>query len=117
MSLMDAEDPRGRVKVWQCAGCGRIEAPQPCIGICEDHKIELVHAGDYEETVARLHTASENLKALEKIVRHIAWSTPRSGEWERSYRSLQEQARQALAGLTADGPRESADAQGAAAAK
>ena len=28
-------------KAWQCIGCGRIEAPQTCIGICEDCKVEL----------------------------------------------------------------------------
>ena len=24
------------VTVWQCIGCGRIEAPQPGIGVCQD---------------------------------------------------------------------------------
>ena len=113
MSFMsDAEEGRGRVRVWQCAGCGRIEAPQPCIGICEDAKIELVHAADYEDAVARLGAARDQLKALEKVVRQIARTTPRGGEWERTYRNLQEQARQALAALTVDAPPEAAPSQG-----
>jgi hypothetical protein len=24
-----------RIKVWQCIGCGRIDSPQNCIGVCE----------------------------------------------------------------------------------
>jgi hypothetical protein len=112
MPLMsDAEEGRGRVRVWQCSGCGRIEAPQPCIGVCEDRKIELVHAADYEDAVAEVRAVREQVKALEKIVRHIAWSTPRSGEWERSYRSLQEQARHALAGPGGEAPAAPAEPQ------
>ena len=79
-----------RIKAWQCIGCGKIDAPQPCIGICQDHKIELVHAGDYDRLLA--HT-----RELETLVRMLAQTTPREGEWERSYRLLQERARGLLA--------------------
>jgi hypothetical protein len=27
------------VKAWQCIGCGKIEAPQACIGVCQDRKV------------------------------------------------------------------------------
>jgi uracil-DNA glycosylase len=30
---------RSYVKAWQCVGCGKIEAPQTCIGICQDRKV------------------------------------------------------------------------------
>jgi hypothetical protein len=70
------------MKAWQCIGCGRLESQQPCIGICQDRPVELVYASDYEEMV--------------KIVRQLAYASPRDGEWERSYRALQAQARKVL---------------------
>ena len=82
------------VKAWQCIGCGKIEAPQTCVGICQDRKVELVYAHDHREALARVQ-AQANL--MEALVRQIAWTTPRKGEWERSYRALQERARRALA--------------------
>lgn len=41
-----------RVKAWQCIGCGRIEAPQTCIGICQDRKVEFVYAAEHQEALA-----------------------------------------------------------------
>ena len=71
-----------RIKAWQCIGCGRIEAQQTCIGICEDRPQSFVYADDYDR--------------LEALVRQLATITPRDGEWERTYRALQRRARQLL---------------------
>ena len=30
------------IQAWQCIGCGKIEAPQTCVGVCRDRKILLV---------------------------------------------------------------------------
>jgi hypothetical protein len=87
------------IKAWQCIGCGRIEAPQNCIGICEDRKVELVYGFEHEEALARLELASSQVIALSALVRRIASTKPRDGEWEHSYRALQEQARALLATL------------------
>jgi len=83
-------------KVWQCIGCGRIDGPQPCVGVCQDRKAELVYASEYEEAFWRAEKAEERVATLEAFVRRLAWTTPRAGEWERSYRGLQEDARRAL---------------------
>ena len=87
------------IKAWQCIGCGRIEAPQSCIGICEDRKVEFVYASAHEDAVARLELASSQVSALSALVRRLASTTPRKGEWEQSYRALQAQARALLATL------------------
>lgn len=87
------------VKAWQCIGCGKIEAPQQCIGICQDRKVELVYAFEHEAAVARLREAEQRAEALEAVLRQLAGTTPRTGEWERSYRALQERARRALSAL------------------
>ncbi len=91
-----------RVTVWQCLGCGRIEGPQNCIGICEDRKVELVYADAHEEALARLDCLRREAEALKAVVERLAHTTPRAGEWERSYRVLQAQARAALAGGTGE---------------
>lgn len=71
-----------RIKAWQCIGCGRIEGAQPCIGICEDRPQHFVYAEEYD--------------LLEGLVRQLATVTPRDGEWERTYRALQQRARKLL---------------------
>ena len=77
------------LKVWQCVGCGRIDHPQPCVGICSDRKTELVHLADYVEALDRI-------EALEALMRRIAFTTPHEGEWESAWRALQRDARRLL---------------------
>ncbi|HEX8012097.1 MAG TPA: hypothetical protein VF814_14355 [Casimicrobiaceae bacterium] len=87
------------IKAWQCIGCGRIEAPQNCIGVCQDRKVELVYASEHEQALAQLERARGHVNALSALVRRLAATTPREREWEHSYRALQAQARKLLAGL------------------
>jgi len=89
----------GHIKAWQCIGCGKIEAPQNCIGVCEDRRVEFVYASEHEDALAHARRQTESLMAL---VRRLARTTPRDGEWERSYRALQQQARKTLATITAN---------------
>lgn len=79
-----------RIKAWQCIGCGRLDAPQPCIGVCQDRKVELVNADLLDRALTRI-------QELERVLTMLAQITPRDGEWERSYRALQERARSSLA--------------------
>ena len=76
-----------RRKVWECIGCGRIDDPQPCVGICRDQKVEYVLAADHDRAVSELLD----------IVRLIATTTPRAGEADRHWKALQQRARLALA--------------------
>jgi hypothetical protein len=76
-----------RRKVWQCIGCGRIEDPRPCVGICQDRTEEYVLAAEHDRAV----------EALARVVRTIALTTPREGEALRHWKALQERARSALA--------------------
>ena len=81
------------ISAWQCIGCGRIEAPQTCIGVCQDRRVEFVHAAEHAETEVELEATKRERGALLALVRRLALSRPRDGEWERSYRALQDQAR------------------------
>lgn len=80
------------IKVWRCIGCGRIDHPAPCVGICQDRLAELVTAEDHAEALYRI-------EVLEEIARSLATITPRPGEFESSYKALQERARKALGRL------------------
>ncbi len=93
-----------RVQAWQCIGCGKIEAPQTCIGVCQDRKVEFVYAFEHEETLAQLKFARRQAATFETLVRKLAGTTPHEGEWERSYRTFQNQARQILAAHAGDTP-------------
>ena len=86
-----------RITAWQCIGCGRIEGAQPCVGICQDRKTDFVYASEHDEVLAQLTLERQRTEALTALVRQIAHTTPRAGEWERTYRALQARARQTLA--------------------
>lgn len=78
------------IELWQCAGCGRIEAPQPCIGVCRDHKLRMVDAADYEALRVEYERAAA-------VLRMIAASTPSEGRCIQHWRALQVRAREVLA--------------------
>lgn len=77
------------IKVWQCIGCGRVEGPAQCIGVCQDRIAELVDVSELRKAEARI----ESMRALLAWVVH---TTPRDGEWERTYRAFQDKARALL---------------------
>lgn len=79
-----------RLSAWRCIGCGRLDGPRPCIGVCQDRQVELVEARVADALQARID-------ALETLLRQLAHATPRAGEWQRGYLALQAQARKLLA--------------------
>jgi hypothetical protein len=95
------------VTVWQCIGCGRIEAPQPCIGVCQDRLARFVAAADHEEALARLQAAQQKAAALEGLMHRLTLTSPREGEWKNCYMTFQAEARRLLFELAsvAEAPR------------
>ena len=91
-----------RVTAWQCIGCGRIDGPRTCIGICRDRKVDFVYASEHDGVLAQLALARRQADALATLVRQLAHTTPRGGEWERTYRALQVRALQALEALASE---------------
>ena len=55
------------IKAWQCIGCGKLEAPQNCIGVCQDRRVELVYASEHEEAQRELSAARERHEMLASI--------------------------------------------------
>jgi len=84
------------IAAWQCIGCGRVDAPANCVGICQDRKVELVGAWDYAEAVVALDEARDRVAVLESALGRLAHVTPRDGTWKESYLALQAHARKIL---------------------
>jgi hypothetical protein len=80
----------------QCIGCGRLEAQQTCVGICNDAKVELVYAEEYQALEKELTAARAQISALAAQMREIVNTEPRNEQWQQCYRALQERARRAL---------------------
>lgn len=84
------------IKAWQCIGCGKLDGPQTCVGVCKDRKVELVYAADYEALNEELAAARADIAMLAAQMREIVNTRPRNDSWERSYVALQTRARRAL---------------------
>jgi hypothetical protein len=95
-NVRDFSNPE-TIEAWRCIGCGRIEVPANCVGVCEDRKVELVGAWDYAEVAVALEEAAERIVALESLLGRLARITPREGGWKDSYLAIQAQARKMLA--------------------
>ncbi len=81
------------VDAWQCIGCGRLEAPQPCVGVCQDRRVRLVAAEDYEAAVERARVA----EAAFALVRKLGSTHPRGERWRESFAAFQHEAQAILA--------------------
>jgi hypothetical protein len=81
------------ITAWQCIGCGRLESPQNCIGVCQDRKVEVVSAWDYAEVRGALDDAEARIAVLEAFLRRLLRIVPHEGRWEDAYRALQSEAR------------------------
>jgi hypothetical protein len=78
----------GEFRAWLCTGCGRVEAPQPCLGVCVRKPDEVVRADHHAAVAARAADAEHGAHELAALVSRLAWSTPRDGGWEASLAAL-----------------------------
>jgi hypothetical protein len=86
------------ISAWQCIGCGRIEAPQTCIGVCQDRKILLVAMQDHQEALDTIQQLIGEIDTQQRLLSRIAMATPRAGQWEAAWRAVQADAKSLLAG-------------------
>ena len=84
------------IDAFQCLGCGKIDAPRECIGICQDRAMKIVAAGDYFEAVARAEAAEQQCEALRELVRQVARVRPADGRWQETFEAFQQRARALL---------------------
>ena len=85
--------PAETVTVWRCQDCGGLDAPQPCIDVCIWGPAEWVEAALYDSEQSRAAVDREVERSLAGLLRRFAFTTPRDGQWEPSWRAFQSQAR------------------------
>lgn len=84
------------VQGWQCIGCGKIDVPQDCVGVCQDRRVNLVYEADYISLLSAVEQKEKYVRVLEAIVHQLAWAKPHAGQVEKSFRELQQHALDAL---------------------
>lgn len=87
------------VQAWQCIGCGRIEAPQPCLGLCRDRKVFMVGKETHEQALADNARLRGILETTRAGLARFALCTPRDGNHAQTFEALQAQIRELLAML------------------
>lgn len=90
-------EPAERVAAWWCATCGRIEAPQDCIGVCVRRPEVLVSAAHYDDVLVRATAARRTGLLLAELASMVASVSPRGGQWERNWQAMRSRARAVLA--------------------
>jgi len=89
------------IQAWQCIGCGKIEAPQTCVGVCRDRKILLVGIDDHRQALDEVQRLYGQLEQAQAMLARLAHTTPHEGHWQDAWLAAQEQARRLLADWTA----------------
>ena len=93
----------GRFPVRWCIGCGAIENLQPCLGPCDERKLEIVRADEHDEVLARVDQGRGEVETLTTVVLEPASTSPLEDGWYRSYREMRDHGRLALRGLEPPG--------------
>jgi hypothetical protein len=92
----DWAEPGEPVTTWWCAGCGGIDAPQPCLGICIWRPVQWVNAARYEHERTRALAERETEQRLRLLLRLVASVTPRDGQWQTGWSAVAARARRTL---------------------
>jgi hypothetical protein len=84
------------VTTWECTTCGRVEAPQECIGVCVRPELRMVAATEHGELVSRAEAVTRQLDRLAVPLRQLAWTTPGRERWRDTAQAVHAAARAAL---------------------
>ena len=89
--------------LWRCIACGAMGNSNPCIGVCDYHKLEVVRSVDYAELLDEATVIMEHLKKLTALAHRIADLPEEESERENSYRVLRDCARNLLREINSAG--------------
>ena len=76
--------------IWRCIACGAMGNSNPCMGVCDYHKLEVVRSVDYAELLDEATVIMEHLKKLTALAHRIADLPEEESERENSYRVLRD---------------------------
>ncbi len=89
------------LQAWQCIGCGKLEAPQQCIGVCKDRKVFLIGKGEHEAALAEIARLQARIERAGAMLARFEHATPRAGQWQRAWEALQAEVHMVRAALKA----------------
>jgi len=67
------------IEGWQCPGCGKIEVPASCMGMCADVRVALVSAENYAAAIQRAERAERECRELRSLLGELAGAVPVDG--------------------------------------
>jgi hypothetical protein len=83
----------GIIAAWGCPHCGRIDAPQPCLGICVRRPGLVADAVEYREFSRQADQLTAEEGPLMAVARLIAWVRPHPGPDAQTVESLRRRDR------------------------
>lgn len=86
--LPERPDPPEVVEAWGCPRCGRVDAPQPCLGVCIGRPVEMTDAAAYRDLAERSAALADVERELAAVVRLLAHVTPRGGRGDETRMAL-----------------------------
>jgi hypothetical protein len=93
-------DEPDRATTWWCSGCGGIDAPQPCLGICIWRRVDWVNAQIYDREHKSAVAGRDTELRLRALLRPVASITPRERHWKLGWRTMRAQAQRSLRNAT-----------------
>jgi hypothetical protein len=87
------------LQAWQCIGCGRVEAPQTCLGVCQDRKVFLIGKAAHEQALAEAARLRALLATTAAKLARFAQCTPHADRHEEAFVALQAEVRELRAAL------------------
>jgi len=92
------------ISAWRCTGCGRIEAPQPCLGVCHDEAVELVSADEFNALRERYRRVARDNARMRALLVRIRSTRPRPAGVQATWVSAQRQAQTLLSEINESSP-------------
>jgi hypothetical protein len=84
------------IEGWGCPRCGRVDAPQPCLGICVRRPGLVADVAEYREYAAQAQCTAESDGLLSAFAHVVAGVHPRPGREQQTVESLRSRARELL---------------------
>jgi hypothetical protein len=84
------------IEAWGCPRCGRIDAPQPCLGVCVRRPGAVADVSEYRAFAERSAQLAAEDQTFTGLARLLATVTPRPGQEEPTMAAVRSRARELL---------------------
>jgi len=84
------------IEGWGCPRCGRVDAPQQCLGICIRRPGLVADVAEYREYAAHAQRVAETDRALSRFAHIVAGVRPRPGREQQTVENLRARASELL---------------------